>query len=118
MQQLTSPFLLKYIGKKILVSQDDIHLNQSYSWQNFFHRIFPLIKVSFVFSAIFLCHYGNIENQEELCISNEGLPDFIGDGYCDDSNNNPECYFDAGDCCFNVDTKYCTECNCLASMYN
>ena len=46
------------------------------------------------------------------------MPDFIGDGYCDDSNNNPECYFDAGDCCFNVDTKYCTECNCLASMYN
>ena len=25
----------------------------------------------------------------------------LGDGWCDDFNNVAECYFDAGDCCFN-----------------
>lgn len=35
----------------------------------------------------------------------EGSADFIGDGLCDDSNNNVECDFDGGDCC----TCTCTD---------
>ena len=39
---------------------------------------------------------------------------WIGDGYCDDINNNVGCNFDSGDCCgSNVNTQYCTECLCL-----
>ena len=38
---------------------------------------------------------------------------WIGDGYCDDINNNLDCSYDGGDCCgSNVITKYCTECIC------
>ena len=39
---------------------------------------------------------------------------WIGDGFCDDINNNMECTYDGGDCCgSNVNTQYCTECSCL-----
>lgn len=36
----------------------------------------------------------------------------VGDGWCDDINNVAECYFDAGDCCFNVNPEFCTKCEC------
>ena len=40
--------------------------------------------------------------------------DLVGDGYCDDTNNNEECHWDEGDCCGeNVDTSHCNDCNCL-----
>ena len=43
-----------------------------------------------------------------------GIASFIGDTYCDDSNNNLECNYDGGDCCgANVNTNWCTECLCL-----
>ena len=41
----------------------------------------------------------------------------IGNGYCNDETNVPECNFDGGDCCglcINVD--YCTNCTCLGNM--
>ena len=39
--------------------------------------------------------------------------DWIGDGDCDDINNNLDCTYDGGDCCgSNVNTEYCTECQC------
>ena len=39
---------------------------------------------------------------------------WIGDNFCDDMNNNAACQFDGGDCCGdNVDTTYCTACECL-----
>ena len=39
---------------------------------------------------------------------------WISDGYCDDINNNLGCTYDGGDCCgSNVNTQYCTECQCL-----
>ena len=39
---------------------------------------------------------------------------WIGDGFCDDINNNLDCTYDGGDCCgSNVSTQYCTECQCL-----
>ena len=34
--------------------------------------------------------------------------------YCDDINNNMDCNFDGGDCCGpNVNTQYCSDCQCL-----
>jgi hypothetical protein len=50
-----------------------------------------------------------------------GSPNFAGDGFCDDQNNNGACEYDGGDCCDstvdnnqgNVKTNYCDECACL-----
>ena len=39
------------------------------------------------------------------------MEDSIADGICDDANNNVECYFDGGDCCFNL-IAFCDECIC------
>ena len=42
------------------------------------------------------------------------IPEYHGDNFCDDENNNVACFFDGGDCCgSNVNTQYCTECQCL-----
>ena len=49
------------------------------------------------------------------CKSN--IPYYIGDGYCDDQNNNEGCHFDQGDCCGNnVTTTYCTQCICFENI--
>jgi len=46
---------------------------------------------------------------------------WIGDKYCDDETNNPECNYDGGDCCKKFDIKgsdcwdsFCTDCQCKA----
>ena len=41
---------------------------------------------------------------------------FKGDNYCDDENNNCGCEWDGGDCCgSNVNTEYCSACECLST---
>ena len=46
--------------------------------------------------------------------SNCEAPQWFGDNFCDDFNNNSECGFDGGDCCGDdVNTMYCSECACL-----
>ena len=35
----------------------------------------------------------------DLCL----MPHLVGNGYCEDENNNPECEFDSGDCCGDLD---------------
>ena len=43
-----------------------------------------------------------------------GAPEWATDAACDDENNNAACDFDNGACCGdNVDTEYCTDCECL-----
>merc|ERR1712156_951791 len=38
----------------------------------------------------------------------------IGNGFCDDINNNKECTYDGGDCCgICINTDFCTNCTCL-----
>merc|ERR1711962_1186808 len=57
-------------------------------------------------------------------VPTEGTPEpigcvdqWIGDSYCDDQNNNPECEFDGGDCCQEDAQEgwdqYCNECLCI-----
>merc|ERR1739848_906751 len=47
-----------------------------------------------------------------------GAPDYVGDGVCDDNNNNKGCKYDGGDCCpksvkgGKVKKNYCKECKC------
>jgi len=43
-------------------------------------------------------------------------PNWKGDGYCDDENNNAGCDYDGGDCCNNTKPHwdhFCTKCECL-----
>ena len=41
-------------------------------------------------------------------------PNWIGDDFCDDQNNNEDCEWDGGDCCgSNVNTEYCDDCDCV-----
>merc|ERR1719510_2033942 len=52
------------------------------------------------------------------CTGTCGALHWKGDGYCDDNNNNCGCDFDGGDCCgSNVNTQYCSVCECLATKY-
>ena len=47
-------------------------------------------------SAYFLCGSSNYTywGYEKFSESCTGFPDFVGDGFCDDQNNNPFCFFD------------------------
>ncbi|CAB4054923.1 unnamed protein product [Lepeophtheirus salmonis] len=57
------------------------------------------------------CHTCKCHESEGGCEH----PEFAGDGYCDDGNNNVGCGFDGGDCCSKSNLKwdhFCTECVC------
>jgi len=48
------------------------------------------------------------------CTGSCGSPQWKGDDWCDDENNNCGCEWDGGDCCGDdVKTQYCDECLCL-----
>ena len=48
-----------------------------------------------------------------------GTSYWIGDGFCDDINNNEECHFDGGDCCGkNTKKHFCVECYCICKSEN
>ena len=50
-------------------------------------------------------------------IENGGAPDWIGDGFCDDLNNNKDCEFDGGDCCgYSAKKVFCVKCNCIGKL--
>lgn len=45
------------------------------------------------------------------------FPKLVGDGYCQDYNNNYHCGFDQGDCCGScVNTDHCTDCVCKTGI--
>ena len=47
-----------------------------------------------------------------------GSPQWFNDGHCDDDNNHQDCFWDGNDCCGNnVDTTYCSVCECLNPNY-
>ena len=52
-------------------------------------------------------------------LSENGISDWIGDGFCDDINNNKACNYDGGDCC-GVDVKkhFCLKCECIGEFEN
>jgi len=57
-------------------------------------------------------------NPKPTCKDTCGLPEYKGDGNCDDKNNNCGCEYDGGDCCGpNVKKSYCSECKCLDPNY-
>ena len=37
----------------------------------------------------------------------------VGNGFCNDETNNPDCNYDGGDCCvMNANTDSCSDCSC------
>jgi hypothetical protein len=59
-------------------------------------------------------HIFFLENESKLLeICTAGYHPLVGNGFCGDATNIAECNFDGGDCCVNVNTDYCSDCNCL-----
>ena len=53
---------------------------------------------------------------QETCLAgvNHAL---VGNGFCNDETNIPECNYDGGDCCGPcIDLEYCSECACFGGM--
>ena len=50
-------------------------------------------------------------------IADGGKKEWIGDGFCDDMNNQESCDFDSGDCC-GAFTKnnFCIQCECICKL--
>ena len=57
--------------------------------------------------------YGMV--QDQILFSLECLEtNHVADGHCDDIANTEICSYDGGDCCgCNVNTQYCSDCQCL-----
>merc|ERR1712159_894019 len=53
---------------------------------------------------------------DKNCVGKCGAAAYVGDGNCDDNNNNCGCKWDGGDCCGSNGNKwqysYCSECKC------
>ena len=67
---------------------------------------------NFVFYSLL---YKTLICLDQVC---DGLIEFLADGFCDDDNNKVECYFDGGDCCFDVYTYFCVDCHCYYGKDN
>ena len=47
-----------------------------------------------------------------------GIMYWVGDGFCDDINNNEACGYDNGDCCgLSMEKNFCVECTCKGKSY-
>ena len=56
-----------------------------------------------------ICHF------KESCATGF-LPSSVGDGYCNDETNNPDCNYDGGDCCGScINTDFCDNCTCFGN---
>ena len=43
-----------------------------------------------------------------------GIAYWVGDGFCDDINNNEACNYDDGDCCgLSMKENFCVDCTCI-----
>ena len=73
----------------------------------------PTLVSIIVHHSLSFCE--NVVCLDQVC---NGLITFIADGFCDDENNNVECYFDGGDCCFDVETYFCDDCHCYYGKDN
>ena len=50
---------------------------------------------------------------------NGGASRWVGDGFCDDMNNNEVCNYDSGDCCgLSIKKNFCVDCICKGNSNN
>ena len=51
---------------------------------------------------------------DSIYLADCAQPILIGNGFCNDETNVPECIYDGGDCCIScLNTDYCTNCTCI-----
>ena len=63
---------------------------------------FKFIDVRFKSKLNIYCHKDN-----------GGISFWVGDGFCDDINNNEACDYDNGDCCgLSMQKNFCVKCIC------
>ena len=63
----------------------------------------------FLFSNVFGINLEYEQTYHSECL----IPQWRGNGICEDTNNIAACNFDGGDCCGpNVSKQYCEECKC------
>ena len=59
-----------------------------------------------------------MKTETKECIPPNGVdPTWVGDLFCDDALNTPQCNYDGGDCCNPQAVRqrpYCIECQCIA----
>ena len=84
------------------------------SVENLSEKLVATLPEDFLRFPFFYCQCldPDYEAPEEVC----EYPEWKGDGYCDDGNNNENCQWDGGDCCYNFKKgwdKYCDDCQCL-----
>ena len=74
-----------------------------------------LFHFKIVYNSFFLFEQGSCDDIPPPPDSSGcEFPYYFSDGICDDENNNEACDYDGGDCCGdNVDTTFCSECQCL-----
>ena len=74
------------------------------------------MRIYLVLKKFFSLESGsNREASSNRQASSCGSPQWKGDDFCDDDNNNAGCDFDGGDCCGpNVRKNFCSQCLCLA----
>ena len=48
-----------------------------------------------------------------------GIIYWVGDGFCDDINNNEACGYDNGDCCgLSMEKNFCVDCTCKGKSFS
>ena len=69
-----------------------------------------------------LTHHFSLKTETKECIPPNGIdPTWVGDGWCDDALNIPDCGYDGGDCCNANSIKqapYCLDCKCISGRSN
>ena len=122
--------IITVFGVLFLVSEDTgvirnefldvpVHSDESTTPENI--KIIQETTISFCSSQYFSAHHVCSLNTILLSffyslLGKGGEHEWIGDGFCDDINNNKYCNFDNGDCCGTcVNVDYCSLCECLSA---
>ena len=64
------------------------------------------VSVSTESLTVFVSSFSGLTLQQCICKECEGVVHWVGDGWCDDMNNNEGCEYDGGDCCNNPKDNY------------
>ena len=76
--------------------------HSNYNLSKYFHQIIYMFYVTLTNKWLF------------VLACNIFMQHWVGDGFCDDQTNSPDCYFDGGDCCgTDVNNLLCTTCECI-----
>merc|ERR1711976_153641 len=88
-------------------------LKMGFAWKSCLILAFLAFLVQSVPVEESITNNDSNEEQQVNVDANGCKPDWQGDGYCDDDNNNELCQYDSGDCCTDTENLYCQTCGCI-----